>query len=123
MADIGFLRTLFSGIKDDGQRRIQINAWEYVLANLRFGVPSHQARATNLQAYWLSSTTASDTSEFSIRHGLPSAPHWAIPILDLSLPGCRVGGVTVSRAADAQRIYLKAEAGSTNVPIVLLTEW
>lgn len=123
MADIGFLRTLLAGIKDDGTRRILISAFEHVLSNIRLGVPEHHVRATNLQAYWQQSTTASDTGEFSIAHGLPTSPHWAIPVLDLSQPGSKAGGFTVSRAADMKRIYLKADAGSTGVPITLLSEW
>jgi hypothetical protein len=121
LADIGYLRTLLAGIKDDGTRRILISAFEHVLSNIRLGIPEHHVRATNLQAYWQQSTTASDTSEFSIAHGLPSAPHWAIPMLDLSQPGAKAGGFTVSRAADSKRIYLKAD--STSAPVTLLTEW
>ena len=94
----------------------------HILGNLRLGVPEHQARAENFQAYWLQSTTASDTSEVSIAHGLPSAPHYAIPVLELDHVGSRVGGLTVSRAADGQRVYVKADAGSTNAPILLLVE-
>jgi hypothetical protein len=123
MADIGYVRTLLAGIKDDATRRILNAAFEHVLSNIRLGVPEHHVRATNLQAYFQKSTTASDTSEFSIAHGLPSAPHWAIPVLDLSEPGSKAGGFTVSRAADMKRIYLKADAGSTGVPITLLSEW
>ena len=123
MADIGYVRTLLASIKDDGTRRVLIAAFEHVLSNIRLGVPDHHMRATNLQAYWQQSTTASDTGEFSIAHGLPSAPHWAIPVLDLSQPGSKAGYLTVSKAADTRRIYLKADAGSTGVPLVILTEW
>ena len=123
MADIGYLRSLVRGIPDERTRAILDQAFTHILSNIRIGVPEHQTRATNLQAYWLQSTTASDTSEFSIAHGLPSTPHYAIPVLELDQVGSKVGGLTVSRAADATRIYLKADSGSTNAQITVLTEW
>lgn len=92
------------------------------MQNIRIGVPEHQTRAVNLQAYWLQSTTAASTGEFSILHGLGEAPKYAIPILELDRVGSKVGGLTVSRAADNSRVYLKADAGSTNVGLTLLVE-
>lgn len=123
MADIGYIRSQLRAIPDANLRRILETCFEHTYGNLRFGVPEHQSRATNFQAYWLHSTTASDTGEFSIAHGLPSTPHYAIPILELDRVGSRAGGLTVSRAADPTRIYLKADAGSTNAPVTVLTEW
>ena len=123
MADVGYVTALLGGIPDEKTRRILVAVMDHVLNNLRLGVPDHQARATNLQAYWEQSTSASDTTEFSIVHGLPATPHWAIPLLDLSQAGAKAGGFQVSKAADVKRIYLKAEAGSTNAPVTFLVEW
>ena len=122
MADIGFVRSQLGGISDATTKRILISVFEHLLANIRLGVPEHQVRAENLQAYFQMSTTASDTSEFSIVHGMLTTPHYAIPLLELDKPGSKAGGLTVSRAADSRRIYLKADAGSTNAPITLLVE-
>ena len=120
MADIGYVRTLLTGLEDEKTRRILMTVFEHVLGNLRFGEPDHQARATNFQLYAQVSTTASDTGEFSIAHGLPTAPHLAIPVLDLSATGASIVPLTVTRAADTKRLYLKS--GSTSMPIVLLVE-
>lgn len=122
MADLGYVRTLLRGIPDAKMRSVLDQAFTHILENLRLGVPEHQTRAENSQQYWLQSTTATSTSEFSIPHGLVNAPHYAIPVLELDKVGSRVNGLEVSRAADKSRIYLKAEAGSTNAPITLLVE-
>jgi hypothetical protein len=122
MADLGYVRSLLGGIKDAGDKKILVQVFEHVLGNIRLGVPDHQTRATNLQAYWQQSTSASDTSEFTIAHGLGAAPHFAIPVLDLAQPGAKAGGFEVSRAADSKRVYLKPLAGSTNAPVTFLVE-
>ena len=122
MADKAYVLTLLRGITDQRTRVALEQAFTHVMDNIRLGVPEHQTRAVNLQGYWLQSTTASDTSEFSIAHGLLTAPHYAIPVLELDKVGSKAGGLTVSRAADAARIYLKADAGSTNAPITVLVE-
>lgn len=122
MADLPYVLTLLRGIPDPKTRNTLEQVFTHFMTNIRIGVPEHQTRAVNLQAYWMQSTTASDTSEFSITHGLLTAPHYAIPVLELDKVGSKAGGLTVSRVADQSRIYLKADAGSTSAPITLLTE-
>lgn len=122
MADEGYVRSKLRGISNAGDKQILTDIFVYLMQNLRLGVPEHQQRATNLQAYWMQSTSASDTSEFSIAHGLPNTPHYAIPVLELDRPGAKVVPMEVSRAADSRRIYLKVPAGSTGAPFTLLVE-
>ncbi len=120
MADIGYIKSLLGGIKDADTKRVLGQVFDHVLGNLRLGVPDHQARATNLQAYFEQSTTASDTSEFSFAHGLGQTPHLAIPVLDLSQAGARIVPLEVTRAADGMRVYLKST--STSAPMMVLIE-
>ena len=122
MADIGFVRSQLGGISDATTKRVLTTIFEHVLGNLRFGEPEHQTRAENFQQYFLNSTTAASTSEFSIAHGLNATPKLAMPIIDLQTVGSKFPQLEVSRAADSQRIYLKATAGSTNMPFTLLVE-
>ena len=122
MADIGFVNGMLNGIPDATTKRILKTVFEHVLGNLRFGEPEHQVRATNFQAYFEASTTASDTSEFSIAHGLNAVPSLAIPVLDVQQVGAKFPQLEVSRAADNRRIYLKASAGSTGAAFTLLIE-
>lgn len=122
MADLGFVKATLRGIPDERTRTRLETVFTHILQNLRFGAPDHQTRAENFQIYFMQSTTAQSTGEFSIAHGLPTTPRYAIPILKLDQVGAKAGGLTVSRAADTARFYLKADAGSTNVPITLLIE-
>lgn len=120
MADIGFVNSQIQQISDETTRRALKTVLEHILGNIRHGVPEHHARATNLQAYFQTSTTATSTGEFSIAHGMGQTPRLAIPLLDLSQPGARLVPLEVSRAADGQRFYLKST--STSAVTWLLVE-
>jgi hypothetical protein len=122
LADLGYVKTLIRGIPDEKTRSILDQVMTHVLGNLRHGVPEHQVRSENGQQYWQQSTSASDTSEFSILHGLPAAPHYGIPVLEFDRVGSKAGFLTVSRVADGKRIYLKADAGSTGAQLTWLVE-
>lgn len=121
MASIGYVRSLLAGLPDVG-KRIHTQVMEHVLGNLRFGPVAHQTRAENFQIYHLSSTTASDTNEFSVLHGLATTPRLVLQTLDPAQPGARTVVLEISKAADGKRLYLKAAAGSTNAPFSLLVE-
>lgn len=120
MADIGAIRQQLNSIEDPSTRKALLSIFDYVLTNLRLGVPEHQHRAVNMQQYWLSSTTATDTGGFSVLHGLASAPRYAIPVLDLNRVGAATPVLETARVADDRRVYLKSP--STNVPVLLLVE-
>jgi hypothetical protein len=120
LADLGYIKSLLRQVPDAATRRSLEECFTHVLGNIRFGVPEHQTRATNLQTYFVASTTAASTGEFSIVHGLGSAPHLAIQVLDLSQPGATLVPLEVSRAADGSRVYLKST--STAAPFWLLLE-
>lgn len=89
---------------------------------LRFGPVEHQQKAENFASYAIVSTTATSTGEFSVAHGLGRAPYRAMPVLDLNSSGMSLVSVYVSRPADASRIYLKADAGSTGKVFALQIE-
>jgi hypothetical protein len=123
LADIGYVRSQVNAIQDAATRRILTNVFEHILGNIRFGEPQHMRRAENLQAYFYASTTASDTATIiSIAHGLGVTPNLAIPIIDVRQVGAKLPALEVARAADNQRVYFKAEAGSTSAAFKLLIE-
>lgn len=123
MADPGFVRSQLTGIPDAATRRILTTVFEHVLGNLRFGEPEHQARAENFQAYYYTSTTASDTATVtSVQHGLNTTPSLLIPLLDARQVGAKLPQIEIARAADTQRVYFKAAAGSTNAAFKFLLE-
>lgn len=109
------------GVIQPDLKRVFGDVFRYVLANLRLGRIAHQTRAENVQAYFLTGTTPSvaDT-EFSIEHGLGTAPYTLLPVLDLQTVGSQLVPLTVTRAADGNRIYLSSSA--TDAPIAVLIE-
>lgn len=121
MAQIGFVTSLLGGL-DAGLKRALTEIFQYILPNNRFGPVAHQTKSESFQAFYVNSTTAASTSEFSILHGIGRTPYVAVPVIPLDQVGAKTVLLTVSRAADAQRVYLKADAGSTNAPFSLLLE-
>jgi len=88
-------------------------AIKYVMDNLRFGQPDEGRRATNFQLYLRTSTTASvANTEFSIPHGLAQRPTAIYPVLFLDQVGSQIVPLTVTRAADNNRIYLRSPSTS-----------
>ena len=106
---------------DADLKKVFIRIFDYVLNNLRVGRPEANTRSENLQAYFVTGTTPSVANrEFSIVHGLTQPPYVAIPVLDLQTAGTQIPRLTVSKAADANRVYLKSP--DVNAPITLLIE-
>lgn len=121
MASLGGLEAIIGSLPADTKRIMQelLRAW---VPFSRFGPVDHQQKAENFAGVTLISTTASDTGEFSIQHGLGRAPFRLMPSLDLNSSGMELVNVRCSRPADASRIYLKAIAGSTNKAFAIYVE-
>lgn len=120
MATEGYVLSLLGGLEDKTKRALT-EVFRYVLPNTKFGPVSHQEKSESFQSYYLVSTTASTANdEFSIVHGMGRTPYLAVPVLPMDVVGAKTVRLEVSRAADAQRIYLKSP--ETSAPIVLLVE-
>lgn len=119
MADIGYIKSelaAFQGAEKTGL----VNAFTYVLRNLAFGSVEHQRPATNFQAYYLTGTTpAVANTEFSIPHGLASAPSVLLPVVGLDQVGAQLAPLQVSRAADNRRIYLRSSSTSASISVLV----
>jgi hypothetical protein len=120
MATPGYIDTLTGGL--DAPLKVALKRiFEYVLRNLRLGPVVHQGRTENLQAYYLVGTTpATANEEFSIAHGLGRVPYVLLPVVSLDSVGQSLVPLTVSRAADASRVYLTSS--STSAAIAVLVE-
>ena len=121
MATFGFIESLLGGLEAKLKRPL-LEALRYVVSNGRFGPAAHQTKSESFQAYYLESTTSDSTGEFSILHGMGRIPYIAVPVLPLDLVGARTIPLEVTRAADAQRVYVKTEAGSTSAVFIILVE-
>lgn len=119
MADIASVEAECGALPTD-QKRAIVASFRYVLRNLSFGAVEHQKPATNFQAYYLTGTTSSNAqTEFSIAHGLGSAPSVLLPVMDLSAIGSQLVPLQISRAADDKRIYLKSSSTSAAIAVLV----
>ena len=107
MAVKGYVTALLNALTPDVRYPVQ-KSFDYLLDNWRLGTG---ARAENAQWYQVTSTTATvANTEFSIAHGLGVTPKWLIPVLDVTAVNAQTVPLQVSRAADAQRVYLKSSS-------------
>lgn len=119
MANPAYIESL-TGSLDPPVKRAFKQVFDYVLRNLRLGPVVHQTRCENLQAYYLSSTTpATANTEFSVAHGLGRTPYVLVPVLGLDAVNAQIVPLTVSRAADATRIYLKSSSTSAAIAVMV----
>ena len=121
MAQTGYAKALLGGLPDDLKVALT-RILEYIVPNGKFGPPDDRAKSESFSAFYMVSTTATSTGEFSIQHGMGRTPYVAIPVLALNSSVYHLPVLSVTRPADGQRLYLKAEAGSTNQVFVLLVE-
>lgn len=120
MATPGYIDSLLGGLEADLRVALK-RIFDYVLRNLRFGPVANNVRTENFQAYYYTATTpATASQEFSIAHGLGRVPYVLIPVLSLDSVNQSIVSLTVSRAADASRVYLKSS--STSVAIAVMVE-
>lgn len=120
MADASYVKSLFGGVAADVKKAADA-AFTYVLANLKLGPFNDGRRSLNFQWYWFSGTTAANAGdEFSIAHGMGRIPMAILPVLPLDQVGTQIVPLRVSRAADANRIYLTSS--STSAAFAVLVE-
>ena len=118
MADIGYVKADL-GSFEGAQKNSLNNILTYVLNNLSFA-KLDRGRATNAQMYYISGTTSSNASvEFSIAHGLTSAPSYLIPVMSLDEVGAQMVPLQVSRAADDKRVYLKSSSTGAAITVMV----
>jgi len=117
---LGGLEAIVGGLEDK-TKKTMVELLRALVPFLRFG-PLDSAKAENFNGFNVTSTTATSTSEFSIEHGMGRAPYRAMPVIDLSVVGSRLVPLTVTRAADARRVYVKTESGFTNAEFSLYVE-
>lgn len=112
MASSSYVESLLQGIPPD-QRSAWASIWRYVLKNVRLGRVVDQEPAENFSAGFFRGTTASvANTEFTIAHNFGRVPYLAIPVLPLNVVNATAPILTVTRAADASRLYLKSATTS-----------
>lgn len=120
MADKGYVETLLNRLEDRTKVALT-QVFTHVLDTLQIGGISHQEKARNFKWIRLDSTTATVANEeFTILHGLGQIPLYVMPFAPLDAVGTRIVRLTVTRAADASRLYLSSP--DTNAPFSILME-
>ena len=118
MASKGYIAAILNQLEANIKKALQ-PAFDHVLDDFIIGSAT---KAANFRWVKVSSTTHADANtEFSIAHGLGTTPTWIVPVLRLDQVNTQLVPITVSRAPDEQRIYLKS--ASTGVPFTALVEY
>jgi len=118
VADKGYVGTLLNALPDSA-KNVVTQAFRYVLDNLSIGQPEDMQRAVNFRWYRFNSTTSRvANTEFSIHHGQGTKPISCWPVMFLDSSGGQLVRLKVTRAADAQRIYLSSPDTGASVSIL-----
>ena len=107
MASSSYAKSLIGGLAADARAALG-KVFEFILdGNMRFGAVDNQARAENFAGVFLSSTSAASTgTEWTVPHGLPSAPRFIMQVMKPSVVNSQViPDLKISKAADSKRIY------------------
>ena len=106
MADASTAETMLLGL-DTSIYRVLKAVFDYVLKDIRFGRPDNQTACKNFGGGFFQGTThATANAEFSIVHNFGRVPYLAMPVLPLDTANSGTVRVYVSKAADANRVYL-----------------
>src|SRR5512147_718687 len=116
MADKNYLLSLMGGLPPDA-KRVLTNIFDYLLKTIRFGRPDHKTASVNLAGQFYQATTpAVANTEFTVPHYFAgTAPYLLIPVLPLDTVNAQLVPLTVTRAADTNRVYLSSSATSAAI--------
>jgi hypothetical protein len=118
MASLGYVESLLNTLPD-GVKGPVVQAFREVMKNLTIGDPDDMNKAANFKWVRFDTVTSSvANTEFSIHHGQGSRPLVCWPVMFLDVNGGQTPRLLVTRAADAQRIYLSSPDTSATVSIL-----
>lgn len=117
MADKGYVSNYINALPENMRVPLK-SALDYIMDDWRVGT---SARAINARWYRLTGTThGTANTEFSIKHGLDGIPTQLFPVLDLSVVNSQIVPLSVSKAPDFERVYLKSS--STGATFTVMAE-
>lgn len=117
MAQSSYVESQLGGVDATLKRALKA-IFDYVLSNLRFGPIEANTRAENLTGrYYHGTTHATPNTEFSVKHELQVKPYMAVQVIDLTTVNSVHLQLTVTKAADAERIYLSSPVASATFAI------
>jgi hypothetical protein len=122
VADPAYIESELNALPPD-VRVVMVRVFRDFLRDLRFGhsTGTPPDPATNFGAGFFTATTpAVANTEFTITHTFGRAPYLALPVLRLDAIGSQIARLMVTRAADADFLYLSSP--DVNVPVTLVVE-
>lgn len=120
MADYANIETMLAGLSDVDQRKILNAVFKYLLKDIRLGRAVDGDPAQNFAGgFFLATTPSVANEEFTIPHTFGRKPYLCIPVLPLDAVNAKIVRLQVSRAADAQRIYLKSPETDAEIYLYL----
>lgn len=120
MADFGNVETMLAGVADAELRRVFKSIFQYVLKDVRLGRAVADESSKNFGGGFFTATTPSvANTEFSIVHSFGRTPYLLIPVLPLDAVGAKLVRLSVSKAADTAKIYLKSPDTDSDVFVYL----
>lgn len=120
MSSLGLITAKLNGLPEN-LRQPLLEIFTELTRNMRFGHPllEQPDPCMNFASGFFTGTTAAiANTEFSIVHNFGRVPYLAFPILALDSVGSTTPVLTVTRAADAKRLYLSSPTTSTDIVIV-----
>ena len=109
MAAPGYIAQIINGLPVEFRAPLN-TIFEYVLREFALGA---NTKAENFAWFKVEGTThATANTEFSVNHGMDHAPSKLVPIIPLDTVNATLPQLTVTRVADARRIYLKSDSTS-----------
>ena len=121
MAALGGIEAIVNSLPDTIRSRM-MELVRALVPYLRFGPVEHQSKCENFAGVTIISTTASDTGELAIAHGLGRSPYRIQPCLAANSSGMELVNYRLTRPADGNRIYLKVAAGDTGKVFAMYVE-
>jgi len=118
MASKGYIASILNQLEANIKKALQ-PAFDHALDDFILGGAT---KAANFRWVKVSSTTHADANtEFSIVHGLGTIPTWIVPVVRLDDVNSQLVPLTVTKASDAMRIYLKSP--STGAAFTVFVEY
>lgn len=109
MAELGSIELKLGSLKDEGLKGVLLSIFRTLVKDVRFGRAVDGDPSQNFGGgFFVGTTHAVANTEFSIVHTLGRIPYLIVPVLPLSVVNAKIPRLTVTKAADANRVYLSS---------------
>ena len=120
MAVYAYIESRLTGIQDPILQNLLKSVFQYLVPGITFGNAVQNTKSTNMSGgFYTGTTSATASAEFLVPHNFGRAPYLLIPVVPLNVVNAALVQLTVSRAADANNVYLKSPVVSAHIAVYL----